>query len=252
MNSYALENRHILITGASSGIGRACAIHFSRLGAHLTLLARNQNRLEKVLQELQGDKHRCLIYDLNDIDGIEQFVTDVVKDSGKFDGLMYCAGDCYCYPLITCKPGIVQKSMQVNFFAFTEMLRCFSKKRSSMDGASVVAMSSSSSLKGDKGLLTLSASKAAMNSVVRCASKELAGRKIRVNAIAASYIGSSIAVENTINTLGSEQVTRFIQENQPLGMGKPEDIAMAAAFLLSDASRFITGTIMSVDGGYMA
>lgn len=252
MSGQALQDRHILVTGASSGIGRACAILFSTLGARVSLLARNSERLLQTYHELQGTGHTYHMFDLNNVEDIEAEINKITTQQGKLDGLMYCAGDCYRYPLSVCKPAVIQKSMQINYFAFVETLRCAAKARNSNDGASFAAMSSASSLKGDKALLTLSASKAAMNSAIRCSARELASRKIRVNGIAASYVNGSMMVEETVRIFGAEHVTQMIKEEQPLGVGTPEDIANVAAFLLSDASRFITGSILLADGGYMA
>lgn len=248
---YNLSGKHILITGASSGIGKACALRVSELGASVSLVARNEGRLNEVLHQL-NHSGQIFSYDLSIIGGIEGLLKNIVKNLGKLDGLMYCAGDCLRAPLSMCKPEILQKSMQVNYFAFVEMLRCASKTRNCNEGASFVTMTSASSMKGDKGLLGLSASKAAMNSAVRCAALELAPKRIRVNAIASAYVTGSRMVAETINIFGEDKVEQTISEFQPLGVGKPEDIADAAAFLLSDASRYMTGTIMMVDGGYMA
>lgn len=247
----SLTGKHILVTGASSGIGRASALRFSELGARVTLLARNAERLEEVRARLQNGG-AAYVYDLSDVDGIEAFFKRMVAEQGKLDGMMYCAGDCQRAPLGVCKPKMVRESMQVNYFAFVECLRCFAKGKNSNPGASVVTMSSASSLKGDRGLTTLSASKAAMNMAVRCGARELAAKGIRVNAISTAFVGDSIMVAATMEVFGADQTDRFIAENQPLGMGKPEYIADAAAFLLSEASRYMTGTIMGVDGGYMA
>lgn len=249
---YSLKDRHILVTGASSGIGRAVALRISELGARVTLLARNEERLKETLQCMKGEGHAAYSYDLADVEGIEEFIKKTVAARGKLDGMMYCAGDCLRAPLAVCKPAAVRESMQVNYFSFVEMLRCVSKAKNCNSGASFVAMSSDSSMKGDKCLLTLSAGKAAMNSAVRCAAKELAAKKIRVNAIATAYIGGTRMIGTTLESFGEEHVHRYFEENQPLGEGKPEYIADAAAFLLSDAAQFITGTIMVVDGGYLA
>ena len=248
---YNLNGKHILVTGASSGIGRACALRASELGASVSLVARNEGRLTEVLHQL---KHpgQIFSYDLSEIKGIEELVKSIVNNLGKLDGLMYCAGDCLRAPLSMCKPEVLQKSMQVNYFAFVELLRCASKTRSCNEGASFVSMTSVSSMKGDRGLLGLSASKSAMNSAVRCAALELAPKRIRVNAIASAYVTGSRMVEETIDIFGEDKVEQNISEFQPLGVGQPEDIADAAAFLLSDASRYMTGTIMMVDGCYMA
>lgn len=246
-----LAGRHILVTGASSGIGRATALRISELGAKVTLVARNRERLDQVLAQLKTTG-AAYVYDLSDVDGIEKFVGQVTKEQGKLDGMMYCAGDCFRAPIGVCKPSLVKKSMQVNYFGFLETLRCAAKIKNCNEGASFVTMTSASSLKGERGLVTLCASKAAMNSVVRCAALELAPRKIRVNAIASAYVTGSIMVAETIDIFGAEQVEKNIADFQPLGVGHPEDVADAAAFLLGDASRYMTGSIMMVDGGYSA
>lgn len=249
--AYSLEGRHILVTGASSGIGRAVALRISELGARVTLVARNQERLEQVRSQLKTPG--CsYIYDFSDLDGIEAFIKQVVAEQGKFDGMMFCAGDCIRAPLSACKPSIMRKAMQVNFFSFTETLRCVVKNKNCNEGASMIAMTSASSLRGERGLISLSTAKAAMNSAVRCAALELAPKKIRVNAIAAAYIMGSIMIGETVDIFGADQVKENLATLQPLGAGHPEDVADVAAFLLSDASRHMTGTITMVDGGYSA
>lgn len=248
---YSLEGKTIMVTGASSGIGRATALRISRLGAKVILVARNEERLQEVLNQLEGPG-ACYVYDLSDVDGIEAFIKKVVAEHGKMDGLMYSAGDCLRAPIPVCKPKAVRDSMQVNYFAFVEMLRCFGKSKTTNDGASLVAMTSASSLHGERGLLTLCASKAAMNSAVRCAALEFSGRRIRVNAISSAFVFGSRMVETTLDNYGMDRVEEIISQSQPLGAGKPEDVANAAAYLLSDAAGYITGSIMAVDGGYSA
>lgn len=248
---YSLKGKHIIVTGASSGIGKSCVIQFDKLGAKVTLIARNMERLQMVFSEL-NNPGGLYAYDLSEIDGIESLIKSIVSEHGKFDGMMYCAGDCLRAPLGMCKPKTIRKSMEINYFAFVEMLRCVSKNKNCNLGASLVAMTSASSLKGERGLLGLSASKAAMNNAVRCAALELAPKKIRVNAIASAYVTGSMMVDDTVDIFGAERVQKSIDDFQPLGVGHPEDIADAAAFLMSEASRYMTGSIMMVDGGYMA
>ena len=132
MDDYSLAGRHILVAGASSGIGRACAIKFSELGAKVSLIARNEARLQETLSYMEGEGHRIFIFDLSQIERIEDLVTQIICEQGKADGLMYSAGDCYRYPLKSCKPSLMQKSMQLNFFAFVELLRCMGKVGSVM------------------------------------------------------------------------------------------------------------------------
>lgn len=252
MNKYSLANQHILLTGGSSGIGRGVALRISDLGAKVTIVARNQEKLCKVLNELTPGDHAIYSFDLNRVAEIEALVDQIVRERGKFDGMMYCAGQGSYRPFNMSKPTYMHEIMSINFFGFAETLRCVSKAKNCNHGASFIGMSSDSSLEGNKSLLAYSASKAAMNSAIRCASKELAAKGLRVNGIATGFIANTGLVAGNMERVGADAVSQFAADRQLLGMGKPEFIADAAAFLLSDAAKFITGTIMVVDGGYLA
>lgn len=247
-----LKGKHVLVTGASSGIGRSVAIYLSKLGMRVSAVARRRELLDTLLEEMSGDDNCVYSFDLNNLDQINDLVKKIVSSQGKFDGMMYCAGVAKHVPFKMTKTEYAMEVMRINYFAFEETLRCISNARNCNEGASFVGMSSVSGLQGDKGLLAYSASKGAMNSAVKCAAVELADKKVRVNAIATGYIGGT-EIFNSINErLGSNEVENFANEKQLLGIGKPQYIANAAAFLLSDASAYVTGSIMLVDGGYMA
>ncbi len=252
MADFTLAGRHILVTGASSGIGRETAKRLNQAGARISAVARRGELLQSLLEELDGTDSRAYPFDLSRLDQIEGLIRQIVGESGKFDGMMFCAGMAEHVPIKMTKPAYSQKVMCVNYFSFAETLRVLSNAKHSNAGASFVGMSSVSGLQGDKGLFAYSASKGAMNSAVRCAAVELAGRGIRVNAIATGYIGGTGIFESINGRLGEEEVKAFADSNQLLGIGKPEYIADAALYLLSDASKYVTGTIMMVDGGYMA
>lgn len=252
MDKYSLAGKHILLTGGSSGIGRGVALRISELGARVTIVARSQDKLDKVRSELTPGDHAAYSFDLSEVDKIEALVEQIVHERGKLDGMMYCAGQGTYRPFNMCKPAYMREIMEINFFGFAETLRCAAKTRNCSHGASFIGMSSDSSLEGNKSLLTYSASKAAMNSAIKCASKELAAKGIRVNGIATGFIAETGLVAGNVERVGADTVTQFASDRQLLGMGKPEYIADAAAFLLSDAAKFITGTIMVVDGGYLA
>lgn len=252
MAKFTVEGKHILVTGASSGIGRETAKRLNEAGAQISAVARREELLESLLEELKGNNNRSYPFDLSQLDQIEGLLKEIVLKGGKIDGLMFCAGMAEHVPIKMTKPEYSQKVMCVNYFSFAETLRVLSNSKYYNKGASFVGMSSVSGMQGDKGLFAYSASKGAMNSAVKCAAVELAGKGIRVNAIATGYIGGTGIFESINGRLGEEEVKEFADSHQPLGMGKPEYIADAALFLLSDASKYITGTIMLVDGGYMA
>lgn len=251
MEKYMLTGKHILVTGGTSGIGRGVVLRINELGARVTVIARNQNRLEEIYQQLKGTGNAIYSYDLADTDGIEDLFDKIVRENGKFDGMMYCAGQGAYRPLSSTKPEYLRNIMAVNFFSFAEALRCISSAKRCHNGASFIGMSSDSSLEGNKAMVAYSASKAAMNITIRNASKELACKNIRVNGIATGFIDNTGLVAASRVRVGGDTVDSFAMDRQVLGLGQPEYIADAAAFLLSDAAKFITGTIMVVDGGYL-
>lgn len=252
MGDFTVEGKHILVTGASSGIGRETAIRLNAAGARISAVARREDLLQSLMDELSGTGNCFYSFDLSKLEQIEELIRQIVRDSGKLDGMMFCAGMAEHVPIKMSKPFYNQKVMCLNYFAFAETLRVISNKKHYNPGASFVGMSSVSGLQGDKGLFAYSASKGAMNSAVKCAAVELADKGIRVNAIATGYIGGTGIFTSINGRLGASEVETFANSNQLLGIGKPEYIADAALYLLSDASKYITGTIMLVDGGYMA
>ncbi len=252
MADLSLRGKHIIITGASSGIGREIAVCVNGLGAKVSVIARRGQLLDELILHLKSTENKAYPYDLNDLDGIENLIKTIVKEQGKADGFMYCAGIGEHVPLKMSKPEYMQKVMRINYFAFAETLRVLSNAKHFNPGASFIGMSSVSGLQGDKGLLAYSASKGAMNSAIKCAAVELADKGIRVNGIATGYIGGTGIFDAINSRLGQEEVEQFANSQQLLGIGKPEYIANAAAFLFSDLSQYVTGTIMLVDGGYMA
>ncbi len=251
INPMDLSGKHILITGASSGIGKATAIHLSKLGAKLALIARNEEKLKDTIKLLEGEGHDMYKIDLKEVNLIESLVNKIVDNNGPLDGLVHCAGIGTMRPLSMTKPDFLHDMMLVNYYSFVELIRCASKKNKYREGASFIGMSSAGSQYGDKSKVAYCSSKAAMDSATRCMAKELAYKKIRVNTIVAGFIRTDM-YDEYIETAGEEAVDSNILLNQYLGIGDTIDIANAMAYLLSDASKFITGTGFVVDGGYLS
>lgn len=246
-----LTGRNIFIAGASRGIGRDSAVMFSRLGAKLILSARNEEGLKQTLSMLEGEGHSYFTCDFSDVGNIESFAKNVVSSSGTLDGLFYCAGITNDRPLMMVKPDELQKVLNVNLCAFVELVRCFSKRKYFNPGFRIVAMSSISSVVGKKAHLSYSVSKAGINEAIRCMANELSEKEIYVNAIMAGMIDTDMYRKYLNDSGGSEgAANQALLRRQYLGIGTGEDIASAAAFLLSPAARFITGICMPVDGGY--
>lgn len=251
INPMDLTGKHILITGASSGIGKATAIYLSKLGAKLTLVARNQEKLSGTLKLLEGEGHDIYPFDLKLVNLIEDLINKIVDNSGALDGLVHCAGIATMRPLRMTKPDFLHDIMLINYYSFVELIRCASKKDKYKEGASFIGMSSVASKYGDKSKLGYCSSKAAMDAAVRCMAKELAYKKIRVNTVVAGFIKTEM-YEEYIDTVGEEAVDINISANQYLGIGDTKDIANAMAYLLSDISKIITGTGLVVDGGVLS
>ena len=247
INPMELTGKHILVTGASSGIGRETAILCSQLGATVSIVARRETQLQETMHMMEGTSHKIYIQDLSDLTGIEELVKRATADSGVLDGIVHCAGIGQNRSLSLTKPEFIQETLAVTFYSFAELIRIASKKKYSKDGSSFVGISSVASIRGDKAQGAYAAAKAAMNGLIHPYAKELGGRKIRLNTVAFGMIRTEMYQSFQLSG-GTEGVL----QGQYLGIGEPRDAANVIAFLLSDASRFITGTTLIADGGYLS
>ena len=250
INPMELTRRRILVTGASSGIGRQTAITLSQLGANVVLVARRKEKLEETLSLLEGERHKYYSFDLTKIDEIEDFIKCMVSEDGAFDGVAYCAGISTNRPLNMYTYDKLHALMLINFYAFFELVRVISHKKNFNKGMHIVAVSSTASVKGNSAQTAYAASKAALDSAVRCMAKELHGKGIYVNSVLPSMIKTEMYQQYASRSGSIGSYDLVMAERQYLGVGEPVDIANSIAFLLSPASRFITGTQLAVDGGY--
>ena len=248
INPMDLSGKHILITGASSGIGRETCILVSKLGAKVSMVARNEEKLAETLSMMEGEGHQLFPFDLSQLEEIETKVKEIVAAQGKVDGFVHCAGIDGSRQLQQVKYDFLDKIMHINFESFAELLRILSSKRMSNDGGSFIGISSTASISGGRALSAYASTKAAMNGFIHPAAKELAPRKIRVNTLAFGMIDTGMF--DWFKSFGGS-VDRILSR-QYLGIGQPIDAANAIAFLLSDAARFITGTTIAVDGGFLS
>ena len=241
--------RTILVTVASSGIGKQIAITLSGLGAKLVLVARREEKLQETLQMLEGLGHTYYCADLSAVSAIESLIKQIVTECGPLDGLVYAAGISAERPVAQFNPERVQAVFDINFFGFLETVRQVCRNGRFNKGMRIVGISSTASIKGNKAQTVYAASKGAMNAAVRCIDKEVADIGICINTVAPAMTATEM-YERFIEKHGEE--SRNVQElfqRQYLGVAKTEDVANAVAFLISPAARFITGITLPVDGG---
>lgn len=250
MNSaFSLSNKNIIITGASSGIGRQCAITFSQFGANIILVARNKNRLEQTYYKLSKGNHIIIPQDITEYDKLEEIVKNSVEEVGKISGFVHSAGVEMTLPLRSMRPSYYEDMFAVNVISGFELARVISKKKYlDENGASFVFISSIMGIIGNIALIGYSASKGALISATKSMAIELASKKIRVNSISPGHIKTEMT--NRLFEKISEESKRKIIDMYPLGLGTPNDISYACVYLLSDAARWITGTNLIIDGGH--
>ena len=250
INPMELTGRTILVTGASSGIGRGVALQAGKLGAKVVIVARRQERLEETAAMMEGAECHIAPYDLNEIDGITAFVKGVCEEVGPLNGLVHAAGIHIGRPIRQLKWEKSEPMMRLNYFAGSALTSAFRQRGCWATPASVVYISSIVSMRGNKGISAYAASKGAIDSMTRCLACELAEDGIRVNAICPATVKTEM-FGGADNYLTEEGVQAIIDKHL-LGVGEAVDVANAACFLLSDAGKWITGTSMVVDGGYLA
>ncbi len=244
MNSLIdLTGKTILVTGASSGIGRQTAITLSEAGAKVILTARREDRLRETMGVLNGDGHDCYSFDLCDLEHIEDFLKKIVDRHGKMQGLAFCAGITEVRPCKMTTPEVLQRVMTTNFFSFFETACQFSKKKYSDEGAKITVISSAASVRPSRGQSAYAASKGAIDASVRVLAQEFMARHININCIRPGTVDSPM----TRNL--SEDSRAHSLEVQPLGIIPAKDVATMIAYLLSPAADMITGRGFDIEGG---
>jgi NAD(P)-dependent dehydrogenase (short-subunit alcohol dehydrogenase family) len=250
-NDQSLIGKKFLITGASSGIGRAAAVQLAACGAEVILCGRNLDRLESSREILLNPKNHHVQY-LNLVD-VEQISNDLQKIAdiyGVLDGVFHSAGNSLLKPAKLVNNQDVQNILGPSLYAALAIAKVFSKKSYLKDVGSIVFMSSVAGTVGQQGMSLYSASKAGIDGVIRSLACELSARKIRVNGIVAG--GVKTEMHERMLSSSNEAAIDAYEKMHPLGFGMPEDIAGLVAYLMSDISKWITGSLIHIDGGYTA
>lgn len=237
-----LDNKHILVTGASSGMGRVFCQMIAHEGAKVSLLARNEERLKQTLEMMEGEGHNYIVCDLTSEDQMK----DAVGKLSALDGVVFCAGINDYVPVKFIKQQKIDNIFQTNYFSEILLTQLLLKKKLINKKASLVYISSLSSILGVPGTLLYASSKAALNSAVRVIASELASQGIRANTISPGIVKTEMLSGTNIDedTFSKQEV------DYPLGLGTPEDVGHAVIFHLSDGSRWLTGNNLIIDGGY--
>lgn len=242
-NPFTLKGKTILVTGASSGIGQATAVECAQMGAEVVITGRDTERLQATA-DLVGAPKALIAADLTNQEDVERLVASLPP----LDGAVLCAGNSTTLPLQFGSREKFDEMFNVNFFAPVELLRLMYKKKVLQKGASVVLIASiggTHSFMPGNGVY--GASKAALNSLMKYAAREYASRKIRVNSICPGMVDTPLIHRGTI----TEEQLAEDAKRYPLGRyGKPDDIANGAVYLLSDASSWLTGHDLVIDGGF--
>ncbi|MCL2327848.1 MAG: SDR family oxidoreductase [Bacteroidetes bacterium] len=244
LNPFSLLGKQILVTGASSGIGRAIATECSKMGAKVIITARNEERLQETLSQMYGDGHSLILADL----AVERDRISLVEQAPKLDGLVNCAGivRTLLFPFVDAAS--LEEVMNVNFTAPTLFSAQLVKNKKLVKNASIVFISS---ISGNAcvwgGNSMYSASKGAINGVMKNMALDLAAKGIRVNSVNPGMIETHIFDGGVID---EEQLVEDKKRYPLKRYGKPEEVAYATIYLLSDASSWVTGSSLVIDGGY--
>lgn len=241
----SLSNKKILITGASSGIGRATAILFSNLGAELLITGRNKENLLDTYDKLdKSTQHQMICADLSSTSDIKSLITEIAS----LDGVVHCCGKVLPIPVKFIKEEQLYDIMNVNYFSAVNIISELLKQKKLNNNGSIVFISSVSTLHAYFGGAPYISSKAALEGFSKTLALELVPKKIRVNVLQPALVKTAIFDSTIDAAIDNEEMKKLISR-YPLGIGEPEDIANALAFFVSDASKWVTGSTLKMDGG---
>lgn len=241
-NPFTLSGKTVMVTGASSGIGRAIAVACSKMGAHVVLTARNEQRLQETMAQLDGDGHSYIVADLTN----STHVSNLIEQCPKLDGVVHNAG---VGSRVLCKfisNDDVKNVMSPNFEAPVMLQSALLQGGKINKASSIVFIASRAANAPSIGNAIYSASKGAIISYSKCLALELAPRKIRVNCVCPAMVWTDLIIQDGVTKEALEEA----QQKYPLKRyGQPEDVAYLVIYLLSDASAWMTGSCLDITGG---
>jgi NAD(P)-dependent dehydrogenase (short-subunit alcohol dehydrogenase family) len=241
---FCLSNKTILVTGASSGIGKETAIQIAKMKGRVIATARNKEHLEQLLNILDGDEHSMFVCDLTN----DQNILELIKELPNIDGIAHCAGIVQSFPIAYLNRKKIDETFNLNVYGTIQLISGLLKEKKINSFGSIVCMSSISAFHPHVGGSMYSAAKAAIESFSKTLAIENASKKIRSNTIAAAMVYTPMYEQAEL--LAKESLENHIKK-YPLGVGSTKDIANAMIYLLSPASKWITGTTLVMDGGLL-
>ncbi len=245
-----LSGSTVLVTGASSGIGRETAIFLSALQAKVVLTGRDAERLERTASILSGVGHKIAPFDLGRTDEIPGWLKRLTLETGPLAGLVHSAGVQTTLPIKFVTQDKAEQLLRVNLLSAIMLMKGFSQRDCHAMDSSVVLLSSIVGIVGRSSTPVYAASKAALIGLMKSLAIDFAPHRIRINCVAPGYVETEMLAEYR-ELLPAEQF-EALEKAHPLGIGAPSDVANAIAFLLAKTGRWITGSTLVVDGGYSA
>lgn len=242
-NPFSLQGKIILVTGASSGIGREIAISCSKMGARIIITGRNQERLEDTFHQLAGENHTVISADLSDTDQISY----LVERLPFINGVVHCAGIGDRSMLKMVKEETIQRVMRVNFESPVLLQKTLLKKKKLLTESSVVFIASRAPYAPTVGNGIYAASKAALIGYSKVLGLEVANQLIRVNCVCPAMVWTELVEKDAV--MNGVDYNEAEKEYPLKRFGRPEDIANLTIYLLSDASKWMTGSIIDITGG---
>ena len=238
---------NIILTGATSGIGLETLKQLVEKKHIVYAIGRDFSKIDYYIED-NKNQIKKYVFDFINVQDIEKLFLDFELDKEKFDGLIHCAGIEETMPLTLYDPDKIKQIFTINVFAGIELLRHFTKKKFSIDGASVVFVSSVMGVLGQPGKIGYCSTKAAVLGMVKASALEFAKRKIRVNAVLPGVVNTPMT-QNLFAQIDEENKKQIVAMH-PLGLGEVSDVVPTILFLLSENSKWITGQNLIIDGGY--
>ena len=244
--TFDFTNENYVVTGATSGMGREVALELAAAGAKVLAIGRNAENLNQVKEAFPDNIYPAQL-DVCDSAALEEAIKAFTIEHGKLQGAVHAAGIYELTPIKNYDIDIAKKIMDISFWAGMDLLHLVTKTKYGVNGTSTVLFSSVSAFSHEKGMFAYGATKAAMNCGLQSVAKEICAKKHRVNSIVPGWVKTPMTEKEDV---AEEKDSVF--DRHLLGIGKPEDVIGMILFLLSDRARWITGSTVVVDGGYLA